>query len=166
MPAPDSDRVGREWDHREQWLDRKFLLLLILCIAGSVGFLMALPGMISPVSNGMRTVMPFGVDKIFQTKQIINQAAWAVQPNQRGEYPTKWPPGTPEIKDSWGNKLNYQWPPPSGADNTGQKKYRPAIWSNGPNGTNEFGGGDDIANWDYQIEQPGDSSAVDDDDRE
>jgi hypothetical protein len=43
--------------------------------------------------------------------------------------------------DGWGNPFNYEYP---------TKKFRkekPAVWSNGPNGVNEQGGGDDVANW-------------------
>lgn len=44
-------------------------------------------------------------------------------------------------KDAWGNKLNYE-PPQDGAPLGTKAK----IWSNGPNGNNEQGGGDDISN--------------------
>lgn len=47
--------------------------------------------------------------------------------------------------DAWGNDLHYRW------DETGNpmnpEATKPAIWSNGPNGTDEQGGGDDIKNW-------------------
>lgn len=43
--------------------------------------------------------------------------------------------------DAWGNRLNYE--PPQQGDMTAIK---PKIWSNGPNGTNEQGSGDDISN--------------------
>lgn len=46
-----------------------------------------------------------------------------------------------EPVDSWGNPYNYRYP---GTHNNN----RPDIWSNGPNGTNEEGGGDDVNNWD------------------
>jgi general secretion pathway protein G len=48
-----------------------------------------------------------------------------------------------EPKDAWGHVLNYQYPGnnhPEGVD-------RPDIWSNGANGQNEDGGGDDVNNW-------------------
>jgi general secretion pathway protein G len=44
--------------------------------------------------------------------------------------------------DPWGNPYNYQWPNPRV-----KHAKKPAIWSNGPNGVNEDGRGDDIANW-------------------
>jgi general secretion pathway protein G len=44
-------------------------------------------------------------------------------------------------RDAWGNPLNYEFP------NTKAKTSRPAIWSNGPNGSNDNGNGDDITNW-------------------
>ena len=43
-------------------------------------------------------------------------------------------------KDAWGQALNYD-PGSAAGSNT------PRIWSNGPNGQNEDGGGDDINNW-------------------
>jgi len=43
--------------------------------------------------------------------------------------------------DSWGQPYNYRYP--------GQHKgSEPDIWSSGPNGQNEEGGGDDVNNWD------------------
>ncbi len=45
-------------------------------------------------------------------------------------------------KDPWGRPFNYQV---ETDPNTGQQIVR--IWSNGPNGQNENGAGDDIANW-------------------
>ena len=45
-------------------------------------------------------------------------------------------------KDPWGRPFNYQV---ETDPNTGEQIVR--IWSNGPNGQNENGGGDDIANW-------------------
>lgn len=46
-----------------------------------------------------------------------------------------------EAVDSWGQPYNYVYP---GTHNKGM----PDIWSNGPNRTNESGGGDDVNNWD------------------
>jgi general secretion pathway protein G len=43
-------------------------------------------------------------------------------------------------KDAWGEPLNYEYPSSKAGD-------KPAIWSSGPNHTNEEGGGDDINNW-------------------
>lgn len=42
--------------------------------------------------------------------------------------------------DNWGNVYNYRFP---GEHNVN----RPDIWSSGPNGVNENGGGDDIVSW-------------------
>ncbi len=55
------------------------------------------------------------------------------------------PGGYPYLEkniDPWGNPYNYGFPSrklPGGS--------LPAIWSNGPNGKNEQGEGDDINNW-------------------
>lgn len=47
--------------------------------------------------------------------------------------------------DAWGNLLQYEW------DGTGHSKspnaLKPAIWSWGPNKTDDGGSGDDINNW-------------------
>lgn len=48
-------------------------------------------------------------------------------------------------QDAWGNDLQYEFPNTKVA---GSKE--PAIWSTGPNGRDEGGGGDDINNWDNE----------------
>lgn len=53
--------------------------------------------------------------------------------------------------DSWGNTLHYQWP-----NTKDDNSFKPAIWSNGPDGKNDDGGGDDINNWTQA--QPGQKS--------
>jgi general secretion pathway protein G len=45
-------------------------------------------------------------------------------------------------RDFWGNPLHYEYPSKRFPDGK-----RPAIWSNGLNGINEQGDGDDIGNW-------------------
>ncbi|MEM9703264.1 MAG: type II secretion system major pseudopilin GspG [Planctomycetota bacterium] len=45
-------------------------------------------------------------------------------------------------KDAWGEPLFYQFP-----GNNQSISSKPDIWSAGPNGQNEDGGGDDINNW-------------------
>jgi len=46
-----------------------------------------------------------------------------------------------EPVDSWGSKYNYRSPGTHNAP-------RPDIWSNGPDGVDNQGGGDDVNNWD------------------
>ncbi|HEX6985549.1 MAG TPA: type II secretion system major pseudopilin GspG [Planctomycetaceae bacterium] len=46
-------------------------------------------------------------------------------------------------KDAWGRVLNYRYP----GTNQPQGVDKPDIWSNGPNGQNEDGSGDDVNNW-------------------
>lgn len=48
--------------------------------------------------------------------------------------------------DPWGNLLNYD-------NETPQETGTPRIWSNGPNGENEEGSGDDINNWTTEEEE-------------
>jgi general secretion pathway protein G len=51
-------------------------------------------------------------------------------------------------KDGWGNPFNYEYPTSrfvNGLD-------KPAIWSNGENGQNDNGDGDDINNWTSQTQ--------------
>lgn len=43
--------------------------------------------------------------------------------------------------DAWGQPLNYEYP------SSKLQADKPAIWSSGPNGQDEQGGGDDINNW-------------------
>lgn len=45
--------------------------------------------------------------------------------------------------DAWGNPFNYD------AAGSHQKIKKPDIWSNGPNGTNDNGEGDDVNNWSH-----------------
>jgi general secretion pathway protein G len=47
-------------------------------------------------------------------------------------------------KDGWGRKLYYEW---SGSNDSGGVVGKPKIWSAGPDGENQSGGGDDINNW-------------------
>lgn len=44
------------------------------------------------------------------------------------------------VVDGWGAKLNYYYPPVYGS-------YEYDLYSNGVNKENDFGNGDDIANW-------------------
>ena len=59
------------------------------------------------------------------------------QGQQMKPYLTEYP------KDAWGNRLNYEVANNSGAGGVAT----PRIWSNGINGQNDDGGGDDINNW-------------------
>lgn len=52
--------------------------------------------------------------------------------------------------DAWGRPFNYEWP----TAKTPRAK-KPAVWSSGPNGKNEDGRGDDIANWNGAKGEPG-----------
>lgn len=45
-------------------------------------------------------------------------------------------------KDAWGEILHYEYP-----NSKSQNTTKPAIWSSGPNKSNEDGSGDDINNW-------------------
>ena len=47
-----------------------------------------------------------------------------------------------DLEDPWNNPFKYEWPTTKG---DGKK---PAIWSMGPDGEDNQGGGDDIVNWD------------------
>lgn len=46
-----------------------------------------------------------------------------------------------KVKDAWGNELHYRFP----GEKHGENMYD--LWSSGPNGDDEDGGGDDITNW-------------------
>lgn len=47
------------------------------------------------------------------------------------------------FKDGWGRKLFYEWSGTADASGLG----KPKLWSAGPDGENQSGGGDDINNW-------------------
>jgi len=49
--------------------------------------------------------------------------------------------------DAWGNQFHYDWNSGTRENSKDPNMVTPAIWSNGPNGKNENGAGDDIANW-------------------
>jgi hypothetical protein len=52
------------------------------------------------------------------------------------------------INDAWGRPLNFMWHEDAVKSNAShallKKSCSILIWSSGPNGTNEFGGGDDV----------------------
>lgn len=50
--------------------------------------------------------------------------------------------------DAWGELLHYEYPNDKAPNAT-----KPAIWSSGPNKTNDNGSGDDINNWDELMMQ-------------
>lgn len=45
--------------------------------------------------------------------------------------------------DAWGELMHYEYP-----NSKAQNMIKPAIWSSGPNKTDDNGSGDDINNWD------------------
>lgn len=47
--------------------------------------------------------------------------------------------------DAWGNVLNYEWN--GDGHSKRQNAIKPALWSNGPDGQDNGGEGDDINNW-------------------
>lgn len=50
--------------------------------------------------------------------------------------------------DAWGELLHYEYP-----NSKAQNMTKPAIWSSGPNKTDDNGSGDDINNWDEYLMQ-------------
>lgn len=52
-------------------------------------------------------------------------------------------------KDAWGNAFNYKFP---GTHHGDLNSSKPDIWSNGPNGTDDNGSGDDVVNWSTEKE--------------
>ncbi|MEO0795330.1 MAG: type II secretion system major pseudopilin GspG [Verrucomicrobiota bacterium] len=69
-----------------------------------------------------------------QGLKALREAPSGATGKWRGPYLDK------EAVDSWGQPYNYRYP------GTHMTNY-PDIWSNGPNGQNEDGGGDDVGNW-------------------
>ena len=157
-----AERIGEQWERRERGLDRKFLAVFgttILLMAGFVAvcihFLRKLPqatyqaATVTTISN-------------VTTKQTLASLTWSINGMRTndGQYPTTVPNSLRKsFIDEWGRPLNYEWPP---SLDSGQFKYKPAIWSNGPDGINQRGGGDDIGNWIYKpIEDSDESSPTD-----
>lgn len=64
------------------------------------------------------------IDLKAMTNKSVNSGAWVFWTNK-----VHW------IADGWGNNINYSSSPP-------YQQYK--LWSSGPNGSNEFGAGDDI----------------------
>ena len=71
-----------------------------------------------------------------------DEANQALMNPQSADGRTEEPYTDQTFKDAWGEPLFYQFP---GSHQT--IKTKPDIWSAGPNGVNEDGGGDDINNW-------------------
>jgi hypothetical protein len=55
---------------------------------------------------------------------------------------------TSVMKDAWGRPLHFMWHRDAGSSNVCsallKKEYSVLVWSSGANGSNEFGGGDDV----------------------
>lgn len=56
-------------------------------------------------------------------------------------------PWIDKYKDAWDRPFHYEWPN-NKAPQSSPDAMKPAVWSDGPNGVNDNGGGDDIINWD------------------
>jgi hypothetical protein len=74
------------------------------------------------------------------------------QRKKQGQNPMMAKKGTRQIEgsvDPWGNPYNFEYP-----NTRFPNDDRAAIWSNGPNGKDENGGGDDIKNWTDPVARP------------
>lgn len=139
---------------RRKTVDRRkaFTLIEVLLVLVILGVLAALV-----VPNLMGTQQTANIKK---TKADIYSVEQAIKLHMTTNNTTEWPKDLNQLmqttdtdgnvqvplwdkfpKDAWGNKLNYQ-PPQDGAPLGTKAK----IWSNGPNGNNEQGAGDDISN--------------------
>lgn len=77
-------------------------------------------------------------------QQVLQQLT---QPhtNEQGKQEPAW---LKKAVDPWGTPYHYEYPSPRFPNND-----RPAIWSYGPNRTNDNGENDDINNWSDQQQQ-------------
>ena len=88
-------------------------------------------------------ITSYAIDHNGQPPQGSAEAANAALMNPESPDGRTLQPYTDEtFKDAWGQPLFYSFP---GSHQTISTK--PDIWSAGPNGSNEDGGGDDINNW-------------------
>lgn len=75
-------------------------------------------------------VFPEGDDAIRELTQVSESPRGKELAPFLEEYPL----------DSWGNEFHYEYDPK-------RDLTKPRIWSNGPDGNDDGGSGDDIANW-------------------
>ena len=134
-----------------------FTLLEVLLVIAILGVIAA---MVVPRLLGRQTTANIGITK--SSIKGLEQSLQIYAINHNGQMPeggqeemlsalleTKDQDGNPidpilaaAPKDAWGKALNYRYPGTHQSIET-----RPDIWSNGPNGTNDDGSGDDITNW-------------------
>jgi general secretion pathway protein G len=90
------------------------------------------------ISDVEKTVNMYAIDHNATFPPTLNDLVSPMDLNNQ--------PMAPYVKelplDAWQHPINYE--PPTGAGAGGAS---PRIWSNGPNGQNESGSGDDINNW-------------------
>ena len=95
------------------------------------------PGMVDPMTGMSQTGMQqLGATGMQQTT-TVNSA----KPIRKIPEPYV---NEKDLIDPWNNPIKYEWPTTKGS---GKK---PAIWSMGPDGEDNQGGGDDIISWDPQ----------------
>lgn len=135
---------------RLSFAERNGLALLVcgvLAFAAVIiipGFLGATPAamvaltdaMISSGINGTLDMFRMQVGRYPTTKEGLSALVRPTGAGWRGPYVGK----ANQVRDAWGNPLSYACP---GTHNTATYD----LWSFGPNGVDEGGGGDDIVNW-------------------
>lgn len=134
-----------------------FTLLEILLVIAILGVLAAIvvPNLIGQQQQAMIDTSKASIDSLESTLQAYaiahngqmpqggteEMVSALMQPkNLDGEEMSAYLANKP--KDAWGHLLNYRFP------GTHQNvESRPDIWSNGPDGSNDDGSGDDVTNW-------------------
>ena len=132
-------------------------VLLVLAILGVIAA-MVVPNLIGRQDDANRNAAKLSIQQIENTvklyaadhkgrypqggQEVLTQLS---QPEQLTTGRTREPYlEESSAQDPWGNQFFYQFPSNHGLS-------RPDIWSAGPDGKNDSGSGDDIANWHEEI---------------
>lgn len=126
-------------------------VLLVLAILGVIGALV-IPNLLGSQQNANIKAARNDIDRIqtvLQTYAIdhngtLPAAIEDLTKSYEKDGITVQPQLAEVPKDPWGNPFNYTFP---GTHHGDLNSTKPDIWSNGPNGNDENGSGDDIANW-------------------
>lgn len=130
-----------------------FTLLEVLIVLAIIGVIaaMAVPRLLGTQQAAIVKSTKIAIVDLEKAAQIFAVDNSGNPPETVDELMVKRDDGTAALLDKipvdgWGNPLNYEFP------NTRAETDGPAIWSNGKDGKNDNGSGDDINNWDDKVQ--------------